>query len=323
MRVKCENCGSDFNKKLSNIKRTKHNFCSLKCCYQQKDIDIPNRDFFEEINTEEKAYWLGFILADGNISSSTNIIHITLAGKDREHLIKFCDIFKKKLTEFEHSGFPHEGVIKTKVLYTSRCTICSRKMWNDLYDKGIDPNKTFKDNTKSFSRIPNSLLNHFVRGFFDGDGSICKRSKNDIYDVYQFHIVGTEKILNLVSDILAENCEIKKIRVFPDGSIYRMYCAGNYQLMVIRDWLYKNSHIYLERKKEIFDRIKGGRKKSTSIYTGVSFISKEKKWQSVIVINKKAIFLGYFDIEENAAKAYDAKLIENNLPKYKLNFKKD
>jgi len=319
MIVKCENCGNEFNKKPSNIKKTRHNFCNMKCCYKQKDIDIYNRDFFEEINSEERAYWLGFILADGSINSISNRIHITLARKDREHLIKFCNIFKKTLEEFEHIGVSHNGKIKTKVFYTSRCVVCSRKLWNDLNNKGIEPNKTLKDNIEIFNHIPLNLLNHFIRGYFDGDGCICKRSKNDKYDIYSFHIVGTKQILNLVSDILYQNCKINKMKVIPDKSIYRIYCGGNLQLIAIRNWLYKNAHIYLERKKSIFDKIKNNRKKLTSTYNGVSFILKEKKWQSTININKKNIFLGYFDVEKEAAKAYNLAIIDNNLPKYKLN----
>ena len=301
------------------VKRTKHNFCSLKCCNQQKDINIYNRDFFEKIDTEEKSYWMGFILADGNISKNSNRMHITLARKDDGHLLKFCNIFKKTLEEFEHEGFSHNGKIKTNILYSSRCSICSRKMWNDLYDKGIYPNKTYIDDTQVFKSIPDGLLNHFIRGFFDGDGSISRMNKKDKYNIYQFHIVGNEKILNLVSDILAKNCGINRIRVSPDKSIYRMYCAGNYQLTAIRDWLYKDANIYLERKRDIFYQVKGNRKKSTSIYNGVSFIKKRKKWQSMISVNRKQVFLGYFDDEISAAKAYNDKAKESNFPRYKMN----
>jgi endogenous inhibitor of DNA gyrase (YacG/DUF329 family) len=319
MIVKCENCKKEFNKIPSMIKKTKHNFCSMRCCYQQKDIEIYNRDFFEKIDTEEKAYWLGFIFADGNINSVSNKVQITLAKKDKKHLEKFCNIFKRKLEEFEQGGVPHNGKIKTSVLYFVRCAICSRKMWNDLYDKGIDPNKTFKDNIEIFKYVPENLLNHFIRGFFDGDGSISKRSKNDVSDIYSFKIVGTEKILNSISDIFSINCKIRKMRVVPEKTIYRIYCSGNCQLIAIRDWLYQNSHIYLERKKIIFDKIKNYRDKFTSPYNGVSFIVKIKKWQSMIVANKKHIFLGYFDKEEDAANAYDKKAIENNFPGYRLN----
>lgn len=319
MIVKCENCKKEFDKKPSLVKRTKHNFCSLKCCHQQKDINIYNRGFFENIDTEEKSYWLGFILADGNISKNSNRMHITLARKDAKHLTKFCDIFKKILEEFEHEGFSHGGKIKTKVLYSSRCSICSRKMWNDLYEKGIYPNKTYIDDVKIFKSIPNNLLNHFIRGFFDGDGSISRMNKKDKYNVYQFHIVGNEKILNLVSDILSKKCGINKIRVFSDTSIHRMYCAGNYQLVAIREWLYKDANVYLERKRDIFYQVKGNRKKATSTYNGVSFIKKRKKWQSMISVHKKRIFLGYFDDETEAARAYNRKARENDFPKYKLN----
>lgn len=48
-----------------------------------------NHDYFEKIDSEEKAYWLGFIAADGYVNKA-NCVGVTLASKDHAHLLKLA-----------------------------------------------------------------------------------------------------------------------------------------------------------------------------------------------------------------------------------------
>ena len=51
---------------------------------------------FDTIDSEEKAYWLGFIYADGWISDANNCFTLTLQQRDVEHLLKFNEFIANK-----------------------------------------------------------------------------------------------------------------------------------------------------------------------------------------------------------------------------------
>ena len=117
-----------------------------------------NTKFFEVINTEEKAYFLGLLFADGHISKN-NCLMLTM--KDLDIIEKF-----KKSIESEHP-------IKYNKDKNPTINIRSKKICEDLKKIGFNNKKSyFVDFEKILSFIPKELLNHFVRGMFDGDGSI-------------------------------------------------------------------------------------------------------------------------------------------------------
>ena len=133
------------------------------------NITIRNRrkhyfdlNFFHNIDNEYKAYALGFMFADGNISSKKYNVRLTLAIKDYDHLDKI-----RKLIESEREP-------KRIVTYGDKINACSiifhsKEMWRDLYDLGCIPNKSLK---VKFPKLRSDLIRHFIRGYFDGDGSI-------------------------------------------------------------------------------------------------------------------------------------------------------
>lgn len=134
-----------------------------------------NHNFFKNIDTEEKAYWLGFIAADGNVRSVvTDKIHrytlsITLRESDRHHLEKFRDVLyrgdKPKITK-NRSGCVLE--------------VSSKQNYYNLVNAGICDRKSL---TLTFPTIQNALLKHFIRGYFDGDGWISVANKHRCLDI--------------------------------------------------------------------------------------------------------------------------------------------
>lgn len=129
-------------------------------------------NFFETIDTEEKAYWLGFIYADGwvSVNNETNsgCVGIELQKNDIEHLRKFNKSINGnyKITERSRACNLHG---KSTICDECQIRIFSIKMADDLIRHGATPAKSF---TIEFPEIDNSLVNHFIRGYFDGDGSI-------------------------------------------------------------------------------------------------------------------------------------------------------
>lgn len=135
---------------------------------------------FETIDTEEKAYWLGFLYADGTISSKENKIELGLAEKDLTHIQKFRTFIG----------------ISNKICYREssksyRFSFRSYKCKQDLINKGCVPNKSLILTFPSASQVPIALLKHFIRGYFDGDGWFTNTKK-----CFQVGMIGTEDFIN-------------------------------------------------------------------------------------------------------------------------------
>lgn len=197
-----------------------------------------NENFFELIDSEEKAYFLGFLFADGYVNEKLNMVDLTLHNKDKEILNKFVG-----LLYFE--GRPL-SIIRTNYL---RLVINSKKITNDLKLHGCFQKKTF--NLK-FPKLDKNLIKHFIRGYFDGDGCVMI-NKNTL----NVAIVGTIDFLNEVKENLNKNCCLNET-VYDNrhpnrnNNIRALRFGGNIIINRIFHYLYDDSTIYLNRKRKIF-----------------------------------------------------------------------
>ena len=219
---------------------------------QNKNITIRNKtskykyqqDIFEKINTTEKAYWLGFLAADGcNYQRKYNAsIILNIHEKDIEHLEKFkqfCNTDTKIKTYIGCAGFSNQ---------TPMCKIVlnSKKMSNDLIEKGIVPNKSL------ILQPPNILKEFykpFILGYFDGDGSISKTSQSNNYTI---SIQGTKEMLNWISEELNWNVKLEKRNVNTTDNSYYIRCGGTNKPYQILKQLYDSCNVHLNRKYEIY-----------------------------------------------------------------------
>jgi hypothetical protein len=202
-----------------------------------------NEDYFETIDTEDKAYFLGFIVADGNINKNNNSVRII--QKETNILYEF-----KKFVSFDGPIFTRKD---GKISYI---TISSHKMKNDLDKLGISSNKTM---LVKYPDIPKKLQNHFIRGVFDGDGCISLRTdKRDTKQRGQFNICsGSYDFIKEYYDKMVEYCNLSgrnKIRC-PKGTYYVVDWGGLSDIENIYDFLYKDANVFLKRKKETFDKV--------------------------------------------------------------------
>lgn len=211
-----------------------------------------NFDFFEDIDNEEKAYWLGFMYADGYIVNCRSngyrerSFGITLSIKDKEHLLKFrqaieatnpINIYQRKNT----------STTFVRLLLKSEKTVL------DLIDKGCLPQKT-KILKFPHDKVPKKLIRHFIRGYFDGDGSISLSKDTRTGKLtYHINIVGTENIVDNFIKEIGFGYKIKEKR--SERTYYYSYDAKKY-FYNLYYYLYENSSVYLERKKEKFDIFK-------------------------------------------------------------------
>ncbi len=243
--------GQILNKTRSAI-QNKIKILGLK----KPDKYIYNHSFFKEINTEQKAYWLGFMYADGYISKTKNgyCCGIELKASDSLHLKKFNkDIEGNIEVSFRQREDSRIGT----------CNLCSLRLYSkevfeDLKNLGCVENKSDKI---TFPRLPENLIWHFLRGFFDGDGCIIlnKQRKTMKFDFCSSSLEMLESIksflyANGIFSYIATSTNSKGAieRKIPN---YRLYIAGMENGYIFGTKLYNSATVYLNRKKEKFDQI--------------------------------------------------------------------
>jgi intein/homing endonuclease len=201
-----------------------------------------NKDFFETIDSEEKAYWLGFIAADGGLnyriqtrgSNPSYRIQLGLAEKDLDHLIKFKESISSSHKLYKHCH-------KKYLCFSYRIIITSEKMFNDLVDKGLTLRKSLT--LKPPLNVPADLIRHWIRGYFDGDGYIgMKKSRN----VLRFSVLGTKEVLEFILKHVNLDLKIRKRK-----NIYNISSSCSKALKFLSH-IYDDSNIFLDRKKEKF-----------------------------------------------------------------------
>lgn len=200
-------------------------------------------DIFEKIDTKEKAYWLGFIFADGGIEESSNTLRINLSSKDEEHLYKFKNFIQAFNTEIKRN----DKIENDKIYKISYFGISDKKLIKDLKKYGCVSNKTYKLDFPSSNLVPKNLIYHFVRGFFDGDGSIYTDDKRNRLCL---NFTGTELMLNGIKKVLKKD----NLKLENKGKYSVLHIDGNKQVVDILNKIYKdsNSEIELTRKKQKF-----------------------------------------------------------------------
>ena len=208
-----------------------------------KDRYTIDKKFFKFIDTEEKAYWLGFLYADGCVRKfkGKSQLCVGLNERDLNHLEKL----KKSLK----SNAPISKRRRDNVvILTINCT----ELAEDLILLGCIPRKTYSELSIPLN-IPQDLKRHFIRGFVDGDGWIIDGEYNG-FDKVGIGIVSHKK--NILLDFRKEfekldlRSKDKKIIYCDSSDVYTMTYASKTDSHKILNYLYNNSTIYLDRKYE-------------------------------------------------------------------------
>ena len=190
------------------------------------------KTYFKDITTESQAYWLGFIYADGCVrSGGKDVLELGLSSQDINHLYKF-----KKDINFK-------GDIKIKKVdkYSScRIRLFGKDIIEDLINQGAYPRKSL---ILEFPKlVPFHLLRHFIRGYFDGDGSVYE-SNNKL----SISFLGTENFLKDLQDVFTNKLGITKVKIYKHKHITE-YKKSRKDALKILDYMYKDCTIYLDRK---------------------------------------------------------------------------
>ena len=207
-----------------------------------------NHDYFNNINTEEKAYWLGFLYADGYVISKDNsrYVGIAISSIDYNHLVKF--------NNDTNSTYPIHTYIQTSGYSNNseycRVVVTSDNMYNDLINHGVVEHKS---NVLKPPQLDHNLIKHFIRGYFDGDGSVwsCLNKKQNI-PTYSISFLGTDEMLLYIMEYLLENrlisrkYKLNKRKDFHTVSDFKF--GGNQLGYKTLNHLYEDSSVYLDRK---------------------------------------------------------------------------
>lgn len=205
--------------------------------------DFFNENYFEKIDSEDKAYFLGLLYADGNIYLKRRRVQITLQNEDAYIL----EIFKKYINSSTKLYIDREKY--------SKLILDSDKLSQDLIKLGCIPNKSLTLKFPTTDQVPIEWLSHFVRGYFDGDGGITvgKSGLNISFTSSEVFLTSLRHILNKLNIETTEYKKRYKDKKISAGSIGINKKASQRLLFV---FLYKDcKDLYLTRKENKFHKI--------------------------------------------------------------------
>jgi hypothetical protein len=188
-----------------------------------------NQNYFDEINTEEKAYFLGLLCADGCNHKNNTKVSMWLKESDREILEKF----KKALqpTKPLNYGKKENGSNQYGI------QISNKRISDKLNELGCIPQKTFTLDLANYDQVPENLFKHYLRGFFDGDGWLGKKD---------ISITSSELFCKKLSNMLLEKFNMKT-RLRYKNKVVEL-CFNRHATNLFLKWIYEDSTVFLERK---------------------------------------------------------------------------
>lgn len=204
-----------------------------------------NENYFENIDTPEKAYWLGFIFGDGCLTPERNCLQITLKRGDRGHLEKFLKAIGSNhpIKDFVSKGGKAPGNPYSKV------AICNKKMALDLIAHNVIHRKTY--NLVWPKTLKLEYESHFIRGKFDSDGCICVTNPKKFYFSITSFFSFLGELKSKIESNLDINCLVSEFYKEEKSSAGNLWVAGNRQIIKMLDWIYsEHGGAFLDRKYE-------------------------------------------------------------------------
>ena len=205
-----------------------------------------NENYFDVIDTQEKAYIVGLLFSDGCISETNNAISISLKEEDKDILLKI----NKEIGSNRPLMFLNYNDKNKNWSNQYKLVINSKHMVESLRKLGVFQNKSLKIEFPSW--VSDEYYFHFLRGYIDGDGSIFKTEK-------RMSFIATESFCNSVSKYLYDNlsvhCSISVCHNKTDVPTRDLRISGAKQVKTVLDKIYENASIYLDRKYKIYESI--------------------------------------------------------------------
>lgn len=209
-----------------------------------------NENYFKVIDTEEKAYILGLICADGHVDTKRFALRFSCQTLDKDILIKIKNELNSNQVIIDFTRDSNFSYGK-RIFYHSKIQFCSKKLINTLISKSLTINKTYTLSSKVIEFVPNELIRHFLRGYFDGDGNVLFGKKYSSGIKYNINICGNLEFLeNTFGKYFPTKNKYYKDKYSKQCWLYKLSSKEN--VISFLDYLYKDSKIYLNRKYEIY-----------------------------------------------------------------------
>lgn len=230
-----------------------------------------NENYFDNIDTADKAYWLGFIWSDGYLgyrirenNKEEYNLKISLCKTDYDHLDKFnkCIDGKYKVKFYKSSSSYINDCEEARLFITNK------HMGEVLRNKyGIVPRRSNCENV--IKNIPDNFKSDFIRGIVDADGSFSYYTvtqNEHICNKYIFQICGSESLLRYIEQVFMDNGLIDSMKrklykrhkeESKDLNCFTLMLSGRHNVISVLDFLYKDSSIYLDRKYDKYITLKG------------------------------------------------------------------
>lgn len=224
-----------------------------------------NENYFSKINTPDRAYFLGLLYADGQNQINGNYIRLSLNECDEHILNDFICVINgnNKLLKVILDNEKHAN--------QSYLQLNSKIMCNDLLKLGCFQNKTNILKFPSKSQLPKEFYSDFIRGYFDGDGSVWKgkRYKRLVKDSkhsngyrtriiqnVKFNMTGTVDVITNIQNILVKELGFNNVKLNMSKGIencVQLEHSGRLQMKKFYNYIYNNKEHYLIRKKNKFE----------------------------------------------------------------------
>jgi len=199
-----------------------------------------NQNIFDIIDSPEKAYWLGFLYADAYNSNTNNTVSLSLQISDLTHLQKLAIFIELPITKITYTKTKEDYEYYTLKMY-------SKHLCETLNKNGCPQAKSF------IIKYPEWLLPEltvsFIRGMFDGDGSLCRRENGE----WKWSLATTKECGESIQQIVLDQLKlIINLRYISktNNNTYELESNGNIKVLKLAEWLYKNADksIRLDRK---------------------------------------------------------------------------
>ena len=218
---------------------------------------IPNEKFFDTIDTEEKAYTLGFFYADGNNyvkGTHSYEVSMKLQIEDKPVLERMRNLFspQTELKLIDNGG--HETWKEGYLL-----KINSKVLSEQLTKLGCPPAKSLILTWPKWLTDA-ELQRHFIRGYFDGDGSLyTKKPSHTGHIDWGWQITSTnmfcQSVKNIIEQATGVHCSQSLSQPKTNDITTTLSVGGNLQVRKVLGWLYQDATIYLPRKYEKYQEM--------------------------------------------------------------------
>lgn len=231
----------------------KRNNVSIRSISQSNRKYKLNEKFFDNVSSEESAYILGLLFADGYHNEKQNMIRLCLREQDAELLEKIRAIIGSSKPLYTRT-FAKENWSDQKEL-----AITSLHMSQSLINLGLRQNKSSNATMPDNLLASHSFCSHLIRGVYDGDGCLSWR-KPKINNIPQsiFRIIASESMAEQIQASIYKYCDIET-RIAPrkeSSKVVEVQQTGNNKVKSILEWLYCDATLYMKRKRDKFEELR-------------------------------------------------------------------